>query len=60
MSPRSRLRAAQEAGIPSVAVANFTWHDIYSEYAETDTDAALLRQMAAEYWCRHRRLPHRA
>ncbi len=41
--------AAREAGIPSLAIANFTWHDIYSEYVETDGDAALLRQMAAEY-----------
>lgn len=43
------LLAAREAGVPSVAVANFTWHDIYSEYVETASDAALLRQMAQEY-----------
>ena len=43
------LEAARVAGIPAVAVANFTWHDIYSEYAETPEDAALLAQMAAEY-----------
>lgn len=47
--PSFPLLAAREAGIPGVAVANFTWHDIYSEYVETDTDAALLRQMAGEY-----------
>ncbi len=47
--PSFPLRVAQEAGIPGVAVANFTWHDIYSEYVETDADAALLRQMASEY-----------
>ena len=47
--PPFPLHAAREAGVPGVAVANFTWHDIYSEYVETDADAALLRQMAAEY-----------
>jgi hypothetical protein len=47
--PSFPLFAAREAGIPGVAVANFTWHDIYSEYAETAEHAALLSQMAAEY-----------
>ncbi len=47
--PSFPLYAAREAGVPGVAVANFTWHDIYSEYVETDADAALLRQMAGEY-----------
>ena len=47
--PSFPLHAAREAGIPGVAVANFTWHDIYSEYLETDADAALLREMAGEY-----------
>ncbi len=47
--PSFPLRAAREAGIPGVAVGNFTWHDIYSEYAETPEDAALLSQMAEEY-----------
>ena len=47
--PSFPLFAAREAGIPGVAVANFTWHDIYSEYVETPADAALLAQMASEY-----------
>ena len=47
--PSFPLLAAREAGIPGVAVANFTWHDIYSEYADTPQDAALLAQMASEY-----------
>ncbi len=47
--PSFPLHAAREAGVPGVAVANFTWHDIYAEYVETDADAALLRQMASEY-----------
>jgi len=47
--PSFPLQAARETGIPGVAVANFTWHDIYAEYVETDADAGLLRQMAAEY-----------
>ena len=47
--PSFPLQAACEAGIPGVAVGNFTWHDIYSEYAETAEDVSLLAQMAAEY-----------
>ena len=47
--PSFPLWAAHKAGIPSVAVGNFTWHDIYSEYAETAEDATLLSQMADEY-----------
>ncbi len=47
--PSFPLLAAREAGVLGVAVGNFTWHDIYSEYAETAEDAALLSQMAAEY-----------
>ena len=47
--PSFPLYAAREAGVPGVAVANFTWHDIYSEYVETEADAALLGQMAGEY-----------
>lgn len=47
--PSFPLSAARGAGIPSVAVANFTWHDIYAEYVETDADTALLTQMASEY-----------
>ncbi len=43
------LRATYAAGIPGYAVANFTWHDIYREYAETPEDGALLDQMAREY-----------
>ena len=47
--PSFPLRAAHASGIPSVVVANFTWHDIYSEYVQTADDADLLTQMAAEY-----------
>ena len=47
--PPFPLHAAKQAGIPSVAVANFTWHDIYSEYVETLADAALLSDMASQY-----------
>jgi len=47
--PSFPLSAAHQAGIPALAVANFTWHDIYAEYAETPQDEALLAQMAAEY-----------
>ena len=47
--PSFPLYAARATNIPGVAVANFTWHDIYSEYVETEADAALLTQMADEY-----------
>jgi hypothetical protein len=47
--PSFPLRVAQAAGIPSVAITNFTWHDIYTEYVETDEDQALLDRMGHEY-----------
>lgn len=47
--PSFPLYAAREAGVPSGAIGNFTWHDIYAEYAETAEDEALLAQMAAQY-----------
>ena len=47
--PSFPLYAAREAGVPSVAVGNFTWHDIYAEYAQTPEDERLLAQMAAQY-----------
>jgi hypothetical protein len=47
--PSFPLYAAREGGIPGVAIANFTWHDIYAEYVETPEDDALLAQMASEY-----------
>jgi hypothetical protein len=43
--------AARASGIPSFAVSNFTWHDIYSEYVQSPHDQALLDQMAEEYAC---------
>ena len=49
--PSFPLRAAAEAGIPGIAISNFTWHDIYREYVETDADRALLDAMAADYAC---------
>ncbi|MDQ2800893.1 MAG: hypothetical protein M3Y13_14775, partial [Armatimonadota bacterium] len=47
--PPFPLRAAREAGVPGVAVANFTWHDIYAEYVQTDDDVELLNQIETEY-----------
>lgn len=43
------LMAARAAGIPGVAVANFTWHDIYSDFVQTPADAHLLARMRDEY-----------
>ncbi len=47
--PSFPLYAAHQAGILSAAVGNFTWHDIYAEYAKTAEDDRLLAQMAEEY-----------
>ncbi len=47
--PSFPLRAAQEAGVPSIAVANFTWADIYQEYIENEDDARLVQAMKTEY-----------
>lgn len=47
--PSFPLRAAQEAGVPGVAVANFTWHDIYQEYVQGPEDERLLAEMGREY-----------
>ncbi|MGO8672608.1 MAG: hypothetical protein ACLQVD_14735 [Capsulimonadaceae bacterium] len=47
--PPFPLRVAAQAGIPGIAVANFTWHDIYREYARTGEDEELLAAIAGEY-----------
>ena len=47
--PSFPLRAAREADIPGVAVANFTWHDIYQEYVQGPADERLLAEMGREY-----------
>jgi len=49
--PSFPLHAAAEVGIPGIAISNFTWHDIYSEYAETADDHDLLKLMASDYAC---------
>lgn len=45
------LRAAREAGIPAILVANFTWADIFANYAGNSSRAhrELLREMCHEY-----------
>lgn len=44
------FRAAQAAGIPSLAVCNFTWVDIYSPYLASYPEyRELIDQMRAEY-----------
>jgi hypothetical protein len=41
---------ADRAGIPSVAIGNFTWHDIYLPYAERFPEyGAMLAEMADQY-----------
>ncbi|MDR2593121.1 MAG: hypothetical protein LBC59_10040 [Chitinispirillales bacterium] len=41
---------AHKAGIPSVAISNFTWHDIYSPYVERFPEyGEMLAEMADQY-----------
>lgn len=47
--PSFPLRAAREAGVPGVAVTNFTWHDIYQEYVQGPDEERLLADMGREY-----------
>ena len=47
--PSFPLRVASEAGIPGIAVTNFTWHDIYQDYVQSAEDTRLLKTMAQEY-----------
>ncbi|MBD3240480.1 MAG: hypothetical protein GF331_07830 [Chitinivibrionales bacterium] len=48
--PPFPLEAAARAGVPSVAVANFTWHDIYREYlAAYPRYEALIDKMREQY-----------
>ena len=42
--PSFPLRAAREAGVPGVVIANFTWPDIYRQYVETAEDDAAVRR----------------
>jgi hypothetical protein len=46
------LRAAKEAGIPGILVANFTWADIFASYGAPRSHAhrELLREMLQEYF----------
>jgi hypothetical protein len=44
------FEAAQKANIPSVAVSNFTWHDIYSHYVKRYPQYnSMLSKMADQY-----------
>ncbi|MFP4242983.1 MAG: hypothetical protein ACLFTW_13515 [Chitinispirillaceae bacterium] len=44
------FEVAARAGIPSVAVSNFTWHDIYSEYLPSfPRFKEMLERMAGQY-----------
>lgn len=47
------LKAAKELGLPSVLIANFTWHDIYSHFPEADRQTALIDMLREEYACAH-------
>jgi hypothetical protein len=48
--PAFPLRAAARAGLPSVAVANFTWYEVYREYAERfPVYRAIVESMREQY-----------
>jgi UDP:flavonoid glycosyltransferase YjiC (YdhE family) len=50
--PSFPLAAARAAGIPAVALGNFSWHDVYSEYTtQCPRVLPLLDKMAQEYGC---------
>ena len=44
------FEVASKVGIPSVAVSNFTWHDIYSPYVERFPQYALMLSTMAEQY----------
>jgi hypothetical protein len=44
------FEVAERAGVPSVAIGNFTWHDIYAPYVERYPDyGGMLSEMAWQY-----------
>jgi hypothetical protein len=50
--PPLAFRIAKAAGLPSVAVGNFAWTDIYADYAATHPEAGdLVRIMREDYAC---------
>ena len=45
------VKAAHDAGIPSILIGNFTWHDIYSHLPGADEHQHLLQVLEEEYRC---------
>ena len=43
------LYAAREAGLPGIAISNFTWCDIYAPFAISGADRALIERIARQY-----------
>jgi UDP-N-acetylglucosamine transferase subunit ALG13 len=43
------LKAAHRAGIPSVLISNFTWHDIYSHFPGAEKRQGILDALKEEY-----------
>lgn len=48
-APSFPLQASRDAGIPSLLIANFTWHDIYSRLPGAETRQDLLDILRGEY-----------
>jgi hypothetical protein len=49
--PPFPLLVAQEAGIPSLAISNFSWYEIYRDYIKTKTDEEMVDGIRREYRC---------
>ena len=45
------VKAAHDLGIPSILIANFTWHDIYSHLPGAEEQKHLLQMLEEEYSC---------
>ena len=45
------IKAAHNLGIPSILIANFTWHDIYSHLPGAEEQKHLLQILEEEYSC---------
>ncbi len=43
------MKAAGNLRIPGILIGNFTWHDIYSHFPETNNETHLIQALAEEY-----------
>jgi hypothetical protein len=43
------MKVAGNLKIPAILIGNFTWHDIYSHFPETENEMHLIQSLAEEY-----------